>query len=61
MKNNPVIVFPKKQTAEIQYREVKQPGPGELLIKNHKSLISIGTEMTAFSGDYPAAAPGLVR
>ena len=56
MKENPVIVFPKKQTAEIQYREIKHPGSGELLVKNHKSLISIGTEMTAFSGDYPAGS-----
>ncbi|MDD5727579.1 MAG: zinc-binding dehydrogenase [Victivallales bacterium] len=56
MSKNPIIVFPHKQTAEIQYREIKQPGPNELLVKNHKSLISIGTEMTAFSGDYPAGS-----
>ena len=57
MKKNPVIVFPKKKSVEIQYREIKQPGFGELLVENSKSLISIGTEMTAFSGDYP---PGSV-
>ncbi len=56
MKNNPIIVFPKKQSGEIQYREIKKPGSGELLVKNRKSLISIGTEMTAFSGDYPAGS-----
>jgi 2-desacetyl-2-hydroxyethyl bacteriochlorophyllide A dehydrogenase len=54
---NPIIVFPEKQSVEIQYREIKQPGTGELLVKNSKSLISIGTEMTAFSGNYP---PGSV-
>lgn len=53
---NPIIVFPEKQSVEIQYREIKQPGTGELLVKNSKSLISIGTEMTAFSGDYPAGS-----
>jgi 2-desacetyl-2-hydroxyethyl bacteriochlorophyllide A dehydrogenase len=53
---NPIIVFPEKQVSELQYREIKHPGPGELLVKNRKSLISIGTEMTAFSGDYPAGS-----
>jgi hypothetical protein len=33
MKNNPIIVFPKKQTVEIQYREIKQPGSGEHAVK----------------------------
>ncbi len=50
---NPIIVFPRKQEAEIQFREVGAPGAGEVIVKNNKSLISIGTEMTAFSGDYP--------
>lgn len=54
---SPIIVFPQKRTAELQYREVKSPGPGEVLIRNSRSLISIGTEMTAFAGDYP---PGSV-
>ena len=53
---NQIIVFPEKQTAELQEREIKKPGPGELLIKNSRTLISIGTEMTAFSGDYPAGS-----
>eukprot|EP00831_Metopus_contortus_P079685 TRINITY_DN7986_c0_g1_i2.p2 TRINITY_DN7986_c0_g1~~TRINITY_DN7986_c0_g1_i2.p2 ORF type:complete len:328 (+),score=63.74 TRINITY_DN7986_c0_g1_i2:1281-2264(+) len=53
---NPIIVFPGKQVSELQCREIKHPGPGELLVKNRKSLISIGTEMTAFSGDYPAGS-----
>ena len=50
---NPIVVFPKKRIAELQYREIKAPGKGEVLVKNSKSLISIGTEMTAFCGDYP--------
>lgn len=56
MKLNPIIVFPEKQVAELQRREIRRPGAGELLVKNRKSLISIGTEMTAFSGDYPAGS-----
>ncbi|QHI70653.1 hypothetical protein [Tichowtungia aerotolerans] len=53
---NPIIVFAKKQTAELQCRDIPKPGSGELLVKNHKSLISIGTETTAFIGDYPAGS-----
>ncbi len=56
MEKNPIIVFPCKQTAEIQNRQLTPPGKGEVIVKNHKSLISIGTEMTAFSGDYPAGS-----
>jgi 2-desacetyl-2-hydroxyethyl bacteriochlorophyllide A dehydrogenase len=50
---NPIVVFPGKGIAELQYREIKSPGKNEVLVKNSKSLISIGTEMTAFNGDYP--------
>ena len=53
MIKKPIIIFPEKQKAELQYREIKHPGVGELLVKKHKSLISIGTELTAYSGDYP--------
>lgn len=55
-KNNPVIVFPRRRHAELQYREIPVPKPGELLIRNSRSLVSIGTEMTAFCGDYPAGS-----
>lgn len=54
--NTPIIVFPKTKVAELQQREIKKPGQDEVLVKNNKSLISIGTEMTAFSGDYPAGS-----
>jgi 2-desacetyl-2-hydroxyethyl bacteriochlorophyllide A dehydrogenase len=56
MPTNPIIVFPYKQTAELQHREIKPPGKDEVLVINSKSLISIGTEMTAFTGDYPAGS-----
>lgn len=54
--NSPIIVFPRAKVAELQQRKIGQPGPGEVLVKNHKSLISIGTEMTAFCGEYPAGS-----
>ena len=47
------IVFLAKQTAQLQDCELSTPSRGEVLIKNRKSLISIGTEMAAFSGNYP--------
>jgi len=56
-KDNPIIVFPSKAKAEIQYRAIPKPMAGEVLVKNKRSIVSIGTEMTAFSGDYP---PGSV-
>jgi len=54
--NTPIIVFPKAKVAELQQRKIKKPEQNEVLVKNNKSLISIGTEMTAFSGDYPAGS-----
>ncbi len=59
--NSPIIVFPRAKTAAIQQRKLEPPGMGEVLVKNHKSLISIGTEMTAFCGVYPPAQSGKKR
>jgi 2-desacetyl-2-hydroxyethyl bacteriochlorophyllide A dehydrogenase len=50
---NPTVVFPGVREAIIENREVPKPEAGEVLLKSICSLISIGTEMTAFSGDYP--------
>jgi 2-desacetyl-2-hydroxyethyl bacteriochlorophyllide A dehydrogenase len=47
------MVWTNPSTSELQTRDVKKPDEEELLIKNYKTLISIGTEMTVFSGDYP--------
>jgi 2-desacetyl-2-hydroxyethyl bacteriochlorophyllide A dehydrogenase len=54
--NNKIIVFPQAKTAELQTSEIGTPGKGEVLIEHRKSLISIGTEMTAFCGEYPAGS-----
>ena len=53
---NPIIVFPQAKSAELQQRQLAAPEPGEVQIKHSKSLISIGTEMTAFCGEYPAGS-----
>lgn len=55
-RHSPIIVFPKAKVAELQQYEIAKLGPGEVLVKNHKSLISIGTEMTAFCGEYPTGS-----
>jgi 2-desacetyl-2-hydroxyethyl bacteriochlorophyllide A dehydrogenase len=33
--------------------DVPDPGPGEVLIRTRKTLISTGTELTAYTGDFP--------
>jgi 2-desacetyl-2-hydroxyethyl bacteriochlorophyllide A dehydrogenase len=33
--------------------DVPDPGPGEVLIETRKTLISTGTELTAYMGDFP--------
>jgi threonine dehydrogenase-like Zn-dependent dehydrogenase len=53
-KENPTVVFPVKKKAEIQALDIPVPGEGEVLIKTSRTMISIGTEMTAFTGDFPA-------
>jgi 2-desacetyl-2-hydroxyethyl bacteriochlorophyllide A dehydrogenase len=47
------VVFPEPGTVRIEDHEVDDPGPGELLVRSERSLISIGTELTALSGEYP--------
>lgn len=56
MKKNPTIIFPEPRKAVIEEREIPCPGPDEILIKSSRTMISIGTEMTAFSGDFPAGS-----
>jgi 2-desacetyl-2-hydroxyethyl bacteriochlorophyllide A dehydrogenase len=47
------VVFKKHLVAELEEYEVPSPSDGEILIKTMKTLISTGTELTLFSGDYP--------
>jgi 2-desacetyl-2-hydroxyethyl bacteriochlorophyllide A dehydrogenase len=32
--------------------ELPDPGPGEIMVRTHKTLVSTGTELTAFMGDF---------
>jgi len=57
MRNNPGIVFPEAKKAVIEELDIPHPGDGEVLIKSGCTMVSTGTEMTAFTGEYP---PGSV-
>jgi len=52
---NPTVVFTQPKTAVIEDREIPSPGPGQLLVRTGRTLISTGTELTIFAGDF---APG---
>jgi 2-desacetyl-2-hydroxyethyl bacteriochlorophyllide A dehydrogenase len=46
-------VFPAPRAVEIREESVAAPAEGEVLIRAVRSLISTGTEMTAYTGDFP--------
>ncbi|KKR04717.1 MAG: Alcohol dehydrogenase zinc-binding domain protein [Candidatus Uhrbacteria bacterium GW2011_GWF2_39_13] len=53
MKKNPSIVFPEPGKAVIEELDMPLPGAGQVLIKSSRTMVSIGTEMTAFCGEFP--------
>ena len=54
--NNPTVVFPRSREVVIEDRAVPEPGPGELLIRTRRSMISTGTELTILDGEFPAGS-----
>jgi len=52
MNANPTVVFPEAKRAHIEELPMPHPGASEVLIKTSCSLISTGTEMTAFQGEH---------
>jgi len=52
MKRNPTVIFPEAKKAVIEALDIPHPGEGEVLIKSACTMISTGTEMTAFMGEY---------
>ena len=52
METNHVLYFPQPHTAEIKTAEIPVPGDNDLLIRTSRTLISTGTEMTAYCADY---------
>ena len=52
MTKNLSVVFHEAKKATLEELAVPQPGEGEVLIKTSCSMVSTGTEMTAFVGEY---------
>jgi threonine dehydrogenase-like Zn-dependent dehydrogenase len=50
---NPTLVFPAPGVAVLEERPVPSPGPGEVLLRTRRTLISPGTELTILSGAFP--------
>jgi 2-desacetyl-2-hydroxyethyl bacteriochlorophyllide A dehydrogenase len=50
---NPAVIFPAPKEVEFQDRGVPTPGPGQVLLRTRRTLISTGTEITILSGDFP--------
>jgi 2-desacetyl-2-hydroxyethyl bacteriochlorophyllide A dehydrogenase len=48
-----IVVITEPRTIEIQEEDLADPGNGEVLVQATRSLISTGTEMTAYTGDFP--------
>lgn len=48
------VIFPAPRQAVLEPIQVPDPGEGEVKVRGLASLISTGTEMTAYTGDFPA-------
>ncbi len=53
MPTNPTIVFTAPREVEVHDLPVPQPGPGELLVRTSRTLISTGTELSCLDGTQP--------
>ncbi len=47
------VVFAAAREATVESVPIGAPGPGQILVRGEWSLISTGTEMTAYTGDFP--------
>jgi len=52
-----VLVFPEPRRVVIEEQDVPDPGPGQVLVRSLVTLISTGTDLTAYSGDFPRDRP----
>lgn len=53
---NPTVVFGGPGVVEFEDRPLPSPGPGEVLLRTRRTLISPGTELTILSGDFAAGS-----
>lgn len=47
------VLFPAPREVVLEPQEFPPPGPGEVLLRTERTLISTGTELTALSGEFP--------
>jgi 2-desacetyl-2-hydroxyethyl bacteriochlorophyllide A dehydrogenase len=50
---NPTVVFAAPRQVVVEDRPLPVPGPGQVLIQTHCTLISTGTELTILNGTFP--------
>lgn len=50
---NRAVVFPGPQRATVETRPRPTPDEGEVVVETERSLVSTGTELTVFGGEYP--------
>ena len=55
------LVFAEPRQARFEPEELGAPGSGELIVRSLVSLISTGTELTAYSGDFPREGSAWAR
>ena len=53
MAKNPTVVFVEPKKAVIEDRPIPKPDEGQVLVKARRTLISTGTELTIFKGEFP--------
>src|SRR4051794_39553474 len=46
-------VFSAPRQVVLEPQEIGSPGPGQVLLRTERTLISTGTELTALTGDFP--------
>jgi len=51
---NPSVVFTAPGAISFQNAPIREPGPGEVLLRTRRTLISTGTELTILAGKFPA-------
>jgi 2-desacetyl-2-hydroxyethyl bacteriochlorophyllide A dehydrogenase len=47
------VIFPEPRRVELDAGELADPGPGQVLLRTERTLISTGTELTALTNDFP--------
>jgi threonine dehydrogenase-like Zn-dependent dehydrogenase len=53
---NPSVVFTAPGEVSLQDAPIPEPGPGEVLLRTRRTLISTGTELTILSGRFTAGS-----